>query len=196
MTARFGMGLAVFAPLFASLAAHAAEQGAAAEHGKPGMPQLDPTSYPSQVFWLVVTFAVLYVIMSRVALPKVHGVLAERESRITSDLAEAERLKAESDRAIAEYEAALASARAQAQATADQTRGRMNAETAAAKARVEAELGEKARGAEAAIQAAKAKAMGNVDAVALDVAGAIVAQLGSGTVSEAELRAALAATRA
>ncbi len=80
-----------------------------------GMPQLDPTSYPSQLFWLVVTFTVLYYVMSRHILPRIHTVIESRQQRIEYDLDRAASLKVEAEQARESYESALADARGQAQ---------------------------------------------------------------------------------
>ena len=83
--------------------------------GASGMPQLDPSSFPHQILWLVITLAVIYFILSRVALPRIGGVLAERTGTITNDLAVAEDLKARAQEAEAAYEKSLSDARAEAQ---------------------------------------------------------------------------------
>ncbi|MBN2752193.1 MAG: F0F1 ATP synthase subunit B', partial [Rhodospirillaceae bacterium] len=80
------------------------------------MPQFDPTSFPSQLFWLATTFIALYVLMSKVALPRIGDILEERQKRISDDLDMAERLKTETEAAIAVYEKALSDARVTAQA--------------------------------------------------------------------------------
>ena len=178
--------LAAFLTLLAPATASAAEAG---------LPQLNPATWASQLFWLVVTFVLLYLVLSKVALPKVRVVLDEREGRLRRDLDEAQRLKTETDKAIADYEAALAAARTKAQVTADQTRARVNAESAAAKAKVEAELAEKLKAAEASIQATQARALGNVDAVATETAAVIVSRLSGSPASESDIKAAVAAVK-
>lgn len=82
---------------------------------KAGMPQLDPSSFASQLFWLVVTFAALYYVMARHIVPRIHTVLENRQQRIEYDLDRAASLKVEAEEARESYEAALADARGQAQ---------------------------------------------------------------------------------
>src|ERR1041385_5689508 len=96
------------------------EQIPTSEHGK-GFPPFDPTTFASQVLWLAITFVALYLLMSRIALPRVATILENRQSRITGDLADAQRLKDQSDAAIAAHEKALAEARSRAQALANET---------------------------------------------------------------------------
>lgn len=81
-----------------------------------GLPQLDVHSYPTQIFWLIVSFVILYLIMSKVALPRIAEVLEERQERIADDIETAERLRSEAGAVQAEYEKALAEARGKAQA--------------------------------------------------------------------------------
>src|SRR5262249_10320731 len=89
---------------------------------KPGLPQLDATSFASQIFWLVIWFVVLYVVISRIAAPKIGGVIAERAGRIKGDLDTAAEAKRASEAAIAAYEKALADARARALRIGDEIR--------------------------------------------------------------------------
>ena len=88
---------------------------AAVEAANVGMPQLDFSTFSNQIFWLVVTLVVIYFILSRIALPRIGGALADRAGTITNDLAEAEDLKQRALEAEQAYEKALADARAEAQ---------------------------------------------------------------------------------
>ena len=80
------------------------------------MPQLDPTYFASQIFWLTVVFVFLYLVMSRLVLPRIGEVLEERSERIADDLDKAESLKKEAEGVIAAYEEALTKARGEASA--------------------------------------------------------------------------------
>lgn len=144
------------------------------------MPQLDTATFLPQLVWLLITFAILYVLMAKVALPRVAEVVDGRRKRLENDLEEAARLKRETEKAIADYEQALAQARAKAQAIAGETRARIAAEQAATKAKLEAEITERTRAAEASILAAKQQALSQLKTVAADAASDVVARL-SGT---------------
>src|ERR1700692_857129 len=96
-------------------------------------PPFDKQSFPSQLLWLTLTFVALYFLMSRIALPRIDSILERRRARIAGDIAEALRLKGESDAAIAAYEKALAEARARAQALVNDSRQRQAAEAGAAR---------------------------------------------------------------
>ncbi len=155
------------------------------------MPQLDFATYAPQLVWLAITFVLLYVLMSRIALPRIAEVLEERQKRIQDDLDKAERLKADTEQAIAEYERAMADARARAHAIAAENRARINAEIEARRAEVEAQIEEKTRKAEARIAEAREAAMANVREIALQASSAIVERLTGENADESALTAAV-----
>jgi len=142
-----------------------------------GFPPFQSQSFASQLVWLAIAFVLLYVLMSRLALPKVGSVIENRRKRIEGDVAEAGRLKQQSDEAVMAYEKALADARSRAQAIANETRERQAKEADAARKKVEDALNAKLADAEKTIAATKQTAMGNVRAIAEDAASAIVERL-------------------
>ena len=150
-------------------AGHTAE-GTEAHGGSSAFPPLDTSTFPSQLFWLVIFFALLYLLMSRVALPRIAKILDNRASRIEGDLAKAKALKDETEAAVQAYEKALADARGKAQSIATETRAKMTAEMDAERSAVEKSPAAKVAEAETAIAAAKAKAMKDVGDVAAEEA--------------------------
>src|SRR5256885_2047231 len=109
---------------------HAGTEVPAGEHGAKGaFPPFESGTFASQIVWLVIAFGLLYILMSKVALPRVADILKLRGDTIASDLAAAQRMKAESDAAVAAYEQSLARARAEAQSIAGRTHDAMAAET-------------------------------------------------------------------
>ncbi|MBI1204862.1 MAG: F0F1 ATP synthase subunit B [Rhodopseudomonas sp.] len=148
----------------------------AGEH-KAGFPPFDAHSFPSQLTWLVIAFVLLYVLMAKWALPQVGGIIESRQKRIDDDVAEAGKLKAQSDEAVATYEKALADARANAQAIANQTRDTQAAAAEARRKTLEDELNAKLAEAEKTIAATKQAAMSNVQGIAEDATRAIVERL-------------------
>lgn len=155
-------------------------------------PPFDMSTYPSTILWLVITFGALYLMLSRVAVPRLAGIGEARRGRIEGDLAEADRLRQATDKAIADYEAALAEARGKAHAIAEETRGRIRADLEAKRSGVEAELAEKMSAAEAEIQKAKSEALAKVDEIAADLTASVVTTL-QGEITPEEARAAVAA---
>jgi F-type H+-transporting ATPase subunit b len=121
---------------------------AAAGAAKAGMPQLDFSTFSNQIFWLVITLVVIYFVLSRIALPRIGGALADRAGTITNDLAEAEDLKSQALAAEQAYEKALADARAEAQninvAMRAEIQGQLDAELAKADAQISARTEEAA----------------------------------------------------
>ncbi|WP_119271947.1 F0F1 ATP synthase subunit B family protein [Taklimakanibacter deserti] len=156
------------------------------------MPQLDVNAWPPQLFWLAVTFLVLYFIISKIVIPRTGGVIAGRQNQIDSDLASAQRFKADTDKAVAEYEKALAEARGKAQGIAKETRDKLNAEVDKERSKLDGELGEKIAAAEKAIQATRSKALASVSDLATDIAADIVSQLTGTSVTKADAAKAVA----
>lgn len=155
-------------------------------------PPLDPQFYPSQLLWLVLTFVTLYLLLSRVALPRISEVIEERRARMRRDFDEAERLKNETEKALKTYEQAIADARGQASLTAREMRDKLVAETEREKSAVETALAAKIAEAESRIASTKAKAMQSVSEIAAETAGTVVDALIGQTPTAEEIRKALA----
>ncbi|MBV6658822.1 MAG: F0F1 ATP synthase subunit B [Devosiaceae bacterium] len=153
-------------------AAHGAAEAAAGV-----FPPFDSSTFASQLFWLVLTFGITYYVISKIAGPRISGILEDRHDRIASDLAEAERLKRETDEAMSNYEQALADARSRAQAVAAETRDKLTAETTAKREASEADLNSKLAEAETRIADIKAQALSQVDSIAAEAAEAILGKL-------------------
>lgn len=170
----------------------ATDTHAATEAHSEVFPPFDPASFGGQLLWLAVTFAALYLLMSRVALPRIGSILETRRTRIEGDLKEAERLRQETEKAAAAYEAALAEARKNAHGIAEETRAGIKADIDGRRADVEAGLAKRVADAEARIQADKDAALANVGSIAAETAQALVAKI-SGNVTAVEAKAAVAA---
>ena len=149
----------------------------ASEQHAPGFPPFDVQTFASQLFWLFLCFIVLYVLMAKVALPRVQAILEGRQRRIEDDLSEAQRAKAASDEALATHEKALAEARGRAQTLANEARDRAVAAGEARRRDLEEKLNERIAGAERSIAAGRSAAMGHVRSIAGEAAGAIVERL-------------------
>ncbi len=150
----------------------------ATEAATPGMPQLDFSTFGNQIFWLFVTLVVIYLILSRVALPRIAGVLAERSGTISNDLAAAEELKANAVAAEEAYNQALSDARAEAAKIVASTKADMKAELDAAIAKADAEISQKTAESEKVISEIRATALESVEEVAKNTAMALVSALG------------------
>jgi F-type H+-transporting ATPase subunit b len=159
---------------------------------KHAFPPFESQHFPSQLFWLALTFLLLYVLMSRIALPRVAAIFAERNKRVSEDLAAANRFKEQSEAANAAYLKSLADARARAQGIANATRDEQAARAAATNKKLEAELHDKLAAAEQSIAATRAAAMGNVGSIAAETAAAIVERLIGTTPAHPDVAAAVA----
>ena len=156
------------------------------------MPQLVAEDWTPQLIWLAITFVALYMIMARVALPRIGTVIEQRRDRIDHDLDQAARLTEQTQNAAAAYEAALAEARAKAHGIAQETRGKLAAETGRRRAALEEQLAEKTAEAEARIGEAREAAMAQVKDVAAETTDAIVARLLGAGVDRTRIDAAVA----
>jgi F-type H+-transporting ATPase subunit b len=146
--------------------------------GSAGIPQLDITSFPNQIFWLVIAIVALYLILSRVALPRIGSVMAERAGTIANDIAAAEQLKLQAAEAEAAYHKALDDARAAAAKVIDEAKREIQADLDAAIARADAEIAARAAEAEARLSEISAQASDAVAEVARDAAAEIVGSYG------------------
>jgi|SRR5690348_3030395 F-type H+-transporting ATPase subunit b len=155
-----------------------------------GFPPFESSTFASQLVSLVIAFVALYIIVSRIALPRVGAVIDARQNKIEGDLGEAQKLKDQSEAAIKAYEADLAAARSKAQAIGAETREKLNAASEAERKSLEDKLAARLAEAEKTIAATRTTAMGNVRGIAADAAGAIVQRLtGSAPDSKAVARA-------
>jgi F-type H+-transporting ATPase subunit b len=152
---------------------HGAEEAAAT-----GLPQLDVSTFPNLIFWLIVALVTIYLIVTRVVQPRIGGVLSERAGTITNDIATAEELKLKAKEAEAAYNQALADARAEAQRIAAGARAEIQADLDAATARADAEIAARAAESERRIGEIRDGALAAVQEVARDTAREIVAALG------------------
>jgi F-type H+-transporting ATPase subunit b len=166
--------------------------GAAEGGGHTTFPPFDSSTFAGQLLWFAIAFAALYVVMSRLALPRVAAILADRAGRLSADLKAANALKAETDAAITAYEKALSDAKAKAQGIAAENRDRLAADSEAKRKAVESELAQKLHAAEEVIAKGRSDAMGHVRTIAADAASAIVQQLMGKAPGRDEVERALA----
>lgn len=166
--------------------------GAPEAHGGGGLPQLQFEHWGGQIVWLLITFAVLFVVLSKGLLPRIGGAIETRAGKIAGDIADARRLKDEAEVQARAAAAEVADARAKAQRTAADAKAKAAAEAAVRQAAEEAILAEKLGVAEARILAARDAAMSHVREVASDTAAAMVEKLTGKAATAAELNASMA----
>jgi F-type H+-transporting ATPase subunit b len=161
-----------------------------AEASGAGMPQLDFSTFPNQIFWLILTLLAIYFILSRMALPRIGAVLAERAGTVTNDVAAAEDLRNRAKAAEAAYEKALAEARSEAGRIIAAAKAEMQVELDAELARADAQIAARTAESEKVLSAIRDQAVQSVAEVARATTGDIVAAFG-GTVDEAAVNAAV-----
>ncbi|MDR9485685.1 MAG: F0F1 ATP synthase subunit B' [Sediminimonas sp.] len=166
--------------------------GQAAEAAAPGMPQLDFSTYSNQIFWLLVTLVAIYFILSRIALPRIAAVLAERKGTISNDIAAAEDLKAKAAEAEDAYNKALADARTEANRIVAETKAEIKADLDAAMREADEEIAAKTAEGEKKIAEIQANATESVKEVAKETAKEVVAAMGA----KADARTVTAAVNA
>jgi len=176
--------LAVLLPVVAS----AAEPGGESR----GLPQFDPTHFPSQIFWLVVFFALLYWLFTRKALPRLTEILEERQDRIAADLDRASQLRREAEEAYARYERMLDEARGRAHEALVRAQERIARETAERTAELERVTQARIREAEAEIARFRDRALTELGEVAAEIVQAATSRLAGLEITPEEARAAVA----
>lgn len=169
--------------------AHAA--GAPAAGGS--FPPFDASTFAGQLFWLAVSFGLLYLMISKIAIPRISGIIEDRRAKIESDLNLAAQAQKSAEDAAKAFEANLAQAKANAQGIAQSARDTAAKEADVRRHQVEADLSAKLIAAEKAIVATKDKAMANVDGIAKDAAAAIVERLTGVAPKAADIDSAVAA---
>lgn len=155
------------------------------------MPQFDPTTFASQLFWLAVTFVLLYIVVSRFAIPRLGKVLEQRQKTVDDDLDRAQQLKAETEVAIATYEKALAEARAKAHDVLRETQDQISKAADTRNREVADKLAAKIKEGEDRIAAARDDAMTQVKGIAAGAAVAIAQKLAGLSVDEASAQAVM-----
>jgi F-type H+-transporting ATPase subunit b len=155
------------------------------------MPQFDLATFPSQIFWLVLSFVVLYLLMSRVALPRIGNVLSEREERIEDNLSAAEELRNTAKADAEAYDKALATARDEARGAIQQAANAVSQDAAAKQEALQQRLAQQIKTSEAEIERAKAGARASIREAAVGVAQAAVQRLIGVNPNESQVGAAV-----
>jgi len=165
--------------------------GTVAQHKSGGFPPFETSTYPSQIFWLTVTFVALLIMMWKVSVPRIGGVIAERKGRIQTELANAEESRKQAEHAAAAYQAPILEARERARATSEAARTEVAREFDKVKARADEEAHRKTTEAQERIAAMQRQARWHVSQAAEEAVVEIVSRLTGETVSRTEAAAAV-----
>ena len=155
------------------------------------MPQLDPSTFGSQLFWLAICFVTLYLVMAVIVLPRISGTMAARTGQLETDLARAEAMRDKAEAALAAYEEALAQARTHALGLAQEMRAEVQAETDRQKVELDAKLAEQAQAADARLAQARDTAMAGLHDAAGEIVGDVMAAIGADNAGDAAIAKAL-----
>src|ERR1700730_1057686 len=164
--------------------------------GETSFPPFDPVNFTPMLIWLSLSFGLLYLLMSKIALPPVESILHARAHKITTDIGEASASGARSEEAAAAHDKTIAEAKAKALALAQETHARLTAESEANRLTLEAELNARLAASERQILETKAKAMGNVEAIASEAAAAIVRHITGKPADNEAIAKAIAGSKA
>lgn len=162
------------------------------EHAEAGMPQLDPGIFPNLIFWLIIAIVALYFILTRVALPRIGTVIAERNDAIANDIEQAAALKRRAEEAEAAYTKALAEARDEAHRIAAEAKAGIDKELAGLTAKAEGEIGQKTAESEKRISEIRDNAAKSVEEVSRDTARELVRALLPNAADDGAVDAAIA----
>jgi F-type H+-transporting ATPase subunit b len=165
-------------------------------HGETSFPPFDPVNFTPMLIWLSLSFGLLYFLMSKIALPRVENILHARADKIAKDIGEANAFRARSEEAAAAHDKTIAGAKAKALALAQETHARLTAETEANRVALEAEINARLAASETQILEMKAKAMGNVEAIASEAAAAIVQHITGKPADQEAIARAIASSKA
>ncbi|MGB6174930.1 MAG: F0F1 ATP synthase subunit B' [Methylocella sp.] len=169
---------------------------AGGSHGETSFPPFDPVNFTSMLIWLSLSFGLFYLLMAKIALPRVESILHARAHKITKDIGEANAFRAQSEEAAAARDKTIADAKAKALALAQETHARLTAETEANRLALDAELNARLAASERQILEMKAEAMGNVEAIASEAAAAIVQHITGQPAGQEAIARAIATSKA
>jgi F-type H+-transporting ATPase subunit b len=175
---------------------HAATEAPGGAHEEVGFPPFMTETFAGQLVWLTITFAALYILLSKLVLPRLSGIIEHRRETIARDLDDAAAMKTRAEEAGTAYEKALSEAKSQAQSLAQETRAKLSAESDAKRKVLEADLGQRLAESEATIAAKKTEAMSHVRSIARDTTVAIVERLSGKAPNPQAVEAALDQSKA
>src|SRR3984893_6345179 len=172
------------------------ETPAGGSHGETSFPPFDPANFTPMLIWLSLSFGLLYLLMTKIALPRVESILHTRARKITTDIGEANAFRAQSEEAAAAHDKTIAEAKAKALALAQETHARLTAETQANRLALEDEPPTSIAASHAQIIEMKARALGNVETIASEAVAAIVQHVTGNPADPTAVAGAIATSKA
>jgi F-type H+-transporting ATPase subunit b len=156
-----------------------------------GMPQLDPTYWASQAFWLILIFTLLYLVLSKMFIPKIKESIDDRENKIKDDLDEAQKLKLVAEEKLKEYEVTIINAKKEVQKIIFESKNKLNSEIYNKKRKVEKEIEAEVKNAEQEIENLKKNSLTNISIISEEMTSKIIELVSGEPLNQSSVKAAV-----
>jgi F-type H+-transporting ATPase subunit b len=156
-----------------------------------GMPQLDPTYWPSQAFWLVLVFTLLYLALSKMFIPKIKESIDDRENKIKDDLDEAQELKIVAEDKLREYEATIDDAKREVQKILFESKKKLDSEIKNKKKKFEKEISLEVKNVEQEIENLKKESLVNITAISEEITSKVIEMVSGEPLNQSSVKAAV-----
>ena len=156
-----------------------------------GMPQLNPTYWASQAFWLILIFTALYLALANLFIPKIKDNIDNRENKIKDDLDEAQKLKNLAEQKFGEYELSIENAKKEVQKIIFESKNKMNLEIQGKKKKIEKEIESEIKDAEKEIENLKKDSLKNISSISEEVASKVIERISGEPMNQSSVKAAI-----
>ena len=156
-----------------------------------GMPQLDPTYWASQAFWLILIFTTLYLALSNLFIPKIKDNIDSRENKIKDDLDEAQKLKNLADIKLKEYEQSIENAKKEVQKIIFESKNELNSQIQRKKKEFDKEIENEIKAAEKEINDLKKNSLNNISVISEEMASKVIEQISGEPMNQSSVKAAI-----
>jgi len=156
-----------------------------------GMPQLDPTYWASQAFWLILIFTLLYLVLSKMFIPKIKESIDDRENKIKDDLDEAQKLKLVAEEKLKEYEVTIINAKKEVQKIIFESKNKLNSEIYNKKRKVEKEIEAEVKNAEQVIENLKKNSLTNISIISEEMTSKVIELVSGEPLNQSSVKAAV-----
>ena len=159
-----------------------------------GMPQLDPTYWASQSFWLILIFTALYLALSNLFIPKIKNSIDNRENKIKDDLDEAQKLKNLAEQKLKEYELSIENTKKEVQKIIFESKNKLNLEIQSKKKKFEKEIETEIESAEKEIENLKKESLASISSISEEMASKVIEQISGEPMNQSSVKAAILET--
>jgi len=156
-----------------------------------GMPQLDPTYWASQAFWLIIIFSSIYILVSKIFIPKIKNNIDNRENKIRKDLEEASRLKEEADKKLKLYNEAIKEAKIEAKKIISESRQKINDDIQLKKNQIEKEIEKEILSAEEEIENFKKNSLTKINSISEDIVSNLIKNIFGEDINKSSIKASV-----